>query len=123
MSEAKPPSQTTVGPSPSIRRQAISAPSGQPRRPLLSPMAKLLFSQPSAAICGIAANCLARTQGTTVTEGMALPSRILVIKLGPVGDFVLSLAAMKKIREAHRGSHITLLTTPQFESLAKACPY
>jgi ADP-heptose:LPS heptosyltransferase len=54
---------------------------------------------------------------------MAQPSRILVIKLGPVGDFVLSLAAMKKIREAHRGSHITLLTTPQFESLAKACPY
>lgn len=50
-------------------------------------------------------------------------SRILVIKLGPVGDFVLSLAAMKRIREAHRGSHITLLTTPQFESLAKACPY
>lgn len=54
---------------------------------------------------------------------MAQPSRILVIKLGPVGDFVLSLAAMKKIREAHRGSHVTLLTTPQFESLAKACPY
>lgn len=54
---------------------------------------------------------------------MAQPSRILVIKLGPVGDFVLSLAAMKKIREAHRASHITLLTTPQFESLAKACPY
>jgi ADP-heptose:LPS heptosyltransferase len=50
-------------------------------------------------------------------------SRILVIKLGPVGDFVLSLSAMKRIREAHRGSHITLLTTPQFESLAKACPY
>lgn len=50
-------------------------------------------------------------------------SRILVIKLGPVGDFVLSLSAMKRIREAHRGSHITLLTTPQFDSLAKACPY
>lgn len=54
---------------------------------------------------------------------MAQPSRILVIKLGPVGDFVLSLAAMKRIRDAHQGSHITLLTTTQFESLAKACPY
>jgi ADP-heptose:LPS heptosyltransferase len=54
---------------------------------------------------------------------MAQPSRILVIKLGPVGDFVLSLGAMKKIREAHQGSHLTLLTTPQFESLARACPW
>lgn len=54
---------------------------------------------------------------------MPSPSRILVIKFGPVGDFVLSLAAMKRIRAAHPDSHITLLTTPPFESLAKACPY
>jgi ADP-heptose:LPS heptosyltransferase len=49
--------------------------------------------------------------------------KILVIKLSALGDFVLALAAMKKIREAHRKAHITLLTTPPFESLAKACPY
>jgi ADP-heptose:LPS heptosyltransferase len=49
--------------------------------------------------------------------------RILVIKLSALGDFVLALAAMKKIREAHRKAHITLLTTPPFESLAKASPY
>jgi ADP-heptose:LPS heptosyltransferase len=54
---------------------------------------------------------------------MKSSSRILVIKLGPLGDFVLSLSAMKHIRDAHRDSHITLLTTPQFESLARACPY
>jgi ADP-heptose:LPS heptosyltransferase len=46
-----------------------------------------------------------------------------VIKLGALGDFVLALAAMKKIREAHRKDHITLLTTPPFEALARSCPY
>jgi ADP-heptose:LPS heptosyltransferase len=49
--------------------------------------------------------------------------KILVIKLSALGDFVLALAAMKKIREAHRKAHITLLTTPPFEALAKGCPY
>jgi ADP-heptose:LPS heptosyltransferase len=51
------------------------------------------------------------------------PKKILVIKLSALGDFVLALAAMKKIREAHPAAHITLLTTPPFEALAKACPY
>jgi ADP-heptose:LPS heptosyltransferase len=49
--------------------------------------------------------------------------KILVVKLSALGDFVLALAAMKKIREAHRKAHITLLTTPPFEALAKICPY
>jgi ADP-heptose:LPS heptosyltransferase len=49
--------------------------------------------------------------------------KILVIKLGALGDFVLALAAMKKIREAHRKDHITLLTTPPFEALARSSPY
>ncbi|MBO9707784.1 MAG: glycosyltransferase family 9 protein [Caulobacter sp.] len=49
--------------------------------------------------------------------------KVLVIKLGALGDFVLALAAMKKIREAHPRAKITLLTTPPFESLAKLSPY
>ena len=49
--------------------------------------------------------------------------KILVIKLSALGDFVLALAAMKKIRDAHRKAHITLLTTPPFEALAKTSPY
>lgn len=49
--------------------------------------------------------------------------RILVIKLSALGDFVLALAAMKKIRQAHAKAHITLLTTPPFEALARICPY
>ncbi|MFN3511752.1 MAG: glycosyltransferase family 9 protein [Phenylobacterium sp.] len=49
--------------------------------------------------------------------------KVLVIKLSALGDFVLALAAMRKIREAHRKAHITLLTTPPFEALARSCPY
>ena len=49
--------------------------------------------------------------------------KILVIKLSALGDFVLALAAMKKIRQVHKRAHITLLTTPPFEGLAKASPY
>ena len=49
--------------------------------------------------------------------------RILVIKLSALGDFVLALAAMKRIREAHPKAHVTLLTTPPFEALAKFSPY
>ena len=55
---------------------------------------------------------------------MSRPIRkILVIKLGALGDFVLAMAAMKKIREAHPGAHITLLTTPPYEALANLSPY
>lgn len=46
--------------------------------------------------------------------------KILVIKLGALGDFVLAMAAMKKIREAHAGDHLTLLSSPPFAPLAKA---
>ena len=49
--------------------------------------------------------------------------KILVIKLSALGDFVLALAAMKRIRQAHAKAHITLLTTPPFEALARASPY
>lgn len=49
--------------------------------------------------------------------------RILVIKLGALGDFVLALAAAKRIRQAHPNAHIVLLTTPAYEALAKLSPY
>ncbi|CAN5328468.1 glycosyltransferase family 9 protein [soil metagenome] len=49
--------------------------------------------------------------------------RILVIKLDDLSQFVLSLAAMKHIRAAHPKAEITLLTTPPFLALGKACPY
>ncbi len=49
--------------------------------------------------------------------------KVLVIKLGALGDFVLSLAAMQRIRQAHPRARITLLTLPPFEALARTSPY
>ncbi len=46
-------------------------------------------------------------------------ARVLVIKLGPLSEFVLSLPAMKRLREAHPKVHITLLTIPRFAELAR----
>lgn len=49
--------------------------------------------------------------------------RVLVIKLGALGDFVQALGAMRVVRATHPSARITLLTTPPFEAFAKACPY
>lgn len=46
--------------------------------------------------------------------------RILVIKLGALGDFVLSLGACRAIRAHHPDAEIILLTTPAFRALAEA---
>ncbi|HEY4031073.1 MAG TPA: glycosyltransferase family 9 protein [Caulobacteraceae bacterium] len=46
--------------------------------------------------------------------------RVLVIKLGALGDFVQALRAMEEIRRAHPKASITLLTTPLFADLAQA---
>ncbi len=51
------------------------------------------------------------------------PERILVIKFSALGDFVLALPAFARIRAAHPGARVTLLTTPPFETLARASPY
>ncbi len=50
-------------------------------------------------------------------------AKILVIKLSAVGDFVLAFPAFERIRAAHRGAKITLLTTPPFEALARQSPF
>jgi ADP-heptose:LPS heptosyltransferase len=49
--------------------------------------------------------------------------RILVIKLGALGDFVQAMGAMAQIRRAHPRAAITLLTTPPFAELADASGY
>jgi len=46
--------------------------------------------------------------------------RILVIKLGALGDFILSYRAMTAIRAHHAGARITLLTIPPLAPLAQA---
>jgi ADP-heptose:LPS heptosyltransferase len=51
------------------------------------------------------------------------PQRILVIKLGALGDFVQAMGPFAAIRAHHRGAHITVLTTKPFADLARACPW
>ena len=50
-------------------------------------------------------------------------SRILVIKLGALGDFVQAMGPFRAIRDFHRGAQITLLTTAPFAALARKCGY
>jgi ADP-heptose:LPS heptosyltransferase len=49
--------------------------------------------------------------------------RVLVIKLGALGDFVQALRAMAEIRRAHPKAKITLLTTEPYAELAAASGY
>lgn len=50
-------------------------------------------------------------------------NRVLVIKLGALGDFVQGFAAMRRIRQAHGEAEITLLTTGAYGPLGAASPY
>jgi ADP-heptose:LPS heptosyltransferase len=50
-------------------------------------------------------------------------TRILVIRLGALGDFVQSFAPFAAIRAHHPGAEITLLTTAPFAELARLCPW
>lgn len=45
--------------------------------------------------------------------------RILVIKLGALGDFIYALGPMRAIRDHHRDAHLTLLTRPAYEDLGR----
>lgn len=49
--------------------------------------------------------------------------RILVIKLGALGDFIQALGPMAAIRRHHPNDHITLLTTKPYVTLGRDCGY
>jgi ADP-heptose:LPS heptosyltransferase len=51
------------------------------------------------------------------------PMRILVIKLGALGDFVQAMAPAAAIRVHHADAHITLLATAPYAELARDAPY
>ena len=59
----------------------------------------------------------------SLPPAMPTADRILVIKLGALGDFVLALGPAAAIRSHHRQSHITLLTTAPLAELAGRAPY
>ena len=48
----------------------------------------------------------------------SLPRRILIVKLGALGDFVQALGPVPAIRSHHAGDHIALLTTARYAALA-----
>ena len=50
-------------------------------------------------------------------------NRIVVIKHGSIGDFVMAFRAMKSIREHFSSSHITLITTNLINKLFHQIPY
>lgn len=49
--------------------------------------------------------------------------RILVIKLGALGDFIQALGPMAAIKNKHKDAHITLLTTAPYEEFARKSGY
>lgn len=51
------------------------------------------------------------------------PARILVIKLGALGDFALAMGPFAAIRRHHADAKITLLTIPSLAELGQACGY
>lgn len=54
---------------------------------------------------------------------MSAQQRLLVIKLGALGDFVQASGPFAAIRAHHREAHITLLTTAPFAAFAEASPW
>jgi ADP-heptose:LPS heptosyltransferase len=51
------------------------------------------------------------------------PRRILVVKLGALGNVILSLGPFAAIRRHHAGAHITLLTTAPYADWLAASPW
>lgn len=49
--------------------------------------------------------------------------KILIIKLGALGDIILALEAFQAIRTNHPDAHISLLTRPQFTSFVAKMPW
>jgi ADP-heptose:LPS heptosyltransferase len=58
-----------------------------------------------------------------VTSGGKAIARVLVIKLGALGDVVQAMGAMAAIRRHHQDAHITVLTTPPYADLFRSSPY
>lgn len=52
---------------------------------------------------------------------MGAPDRILVVKLGALGDWALATGAFAAIRARHAGARIALLTRPAYAELGARC--
>jgi ADP-heptose:LPS heptosyltransferase len=54
---------------------------------------------------------------------MSDDTKILIIKLGALGDFIQALGPMAAIRRHHPQAKIVLMTTTPFEKFAEDCGY
>ncbi|MDA0704536.1 MAG: ADP-heptose--LPS heptosyltransferase, partial [Proteobacteria bacterium] len=61
--------------------------------------------------------------GPDRTDSAAAGGRILVVKLGALGDFIQALGPAAAIRNHHPAAEITLLTTAPFADLGRAAPW
>ncbi|MDR2902662.1 MAG: glycosyltransferase family 9 protein [Lactobacillales bacterium] len=52
-----------------------------------------------------------------------MKEKILLIKLGALGDFIFALGIMKYYREKYAGAHLTLLTSPGLKKLGEQSGY
>ncbi|HEY1504330.1 MAG TPA: glycosyltransferase family 9 protein [Stellaceae bacterium] len=59
----------------------------------------------------------------SVASKAPAPTRILVIKLGALGDFVQAMGPAAAIRRHHQNAEITLLTSAPFGEIARMSPY
>jgi len=64
-----------------------------------------------------------RKPASSKGDETSAPKRVLVIQLGTPAEFITALAAAKRIRDAHVGARITLLTTETTREIAEKCPY
>lgn len=65
---------------------------------------------------------MARGSQQSINPGRAA-RKVLIIKLSALGDIVMSLGAMREIRQAHPAASITWLTTPAYKAFAEKCPF
>ncbi len=50
---------------------------------------------------------------------MSRPRRVLIVKLGALGDFIQALGPMPEIRRHHADDHLSLLTTRRYAEIAR----
>jgi len=56
-------------------------------------------------------------------KGREKPERILVIRLGALGDLILCFQGFHEIRQAHPNAEIAFLTMPAFADFARSMPW
>lgn len=64
-----------------------------------------------------------RSASAAIARSVPGEQRILVIKLGALGDFVQAMGPAAAIRQYHKDAKITLLTTAPFAELGRVSPY